>query len=120
MTDTELSLAYRRFSLSLAEPLETADGAISAREGILVRLVDDGADGDSAVGYGEATPLPGWTESLDDCERALERAQAAIRSGGPSEALEVVDQQVAARHAVSLALVGETGRPALVVERDSG
>lgn len=104
MTDTELSLAYRRFSLSLAEPLETADGAISAREGILVRLVDDGADGDSAVGYGEATPLPGWTESLDDCERALERAQAAIRSGGPSEALEVVDQQVAARHAVSLAL----------------
>ncbi|MGM0387190.1 MAG: mandelate racemase/muconate lactonizing enzyme family protein [Natrinema limicola] len=103
MTDADLSLAYRPFSLALAEPLETADGAISAREGFLVRLVDEDSD-DPAVGYGEATPLAGWTESLEDCERALERAQDAIRTGGPSEALEVVAQQVAARHAISLAL----------------
>ncbi|RZV08226.1 o-succinylbenzoate synthase [Natrinema hispanicum] len=103
MTDADLSLAYRPFSLALAEPLETADGAITSREGFLVRLVDEAGD-DSVVGYGEATPLPGWTESLADCEQALERAQNALRTGGPSEALEVVDQQVAARHAVSLAL----------------
>ena len=83
MTDADLSLAYRPFSLALAEPLETADGTISAREGFLVRLVDEASD-DSVVGYGEATPLAGWTESLADCEQALERAQNAIRTGGTS------------------------------------
>ncbi|MFA9415623.1 mandelate racemase/muconate lactonizing enzyme family protein [Natrinema sp. HArc-T2] len=103
MTDADLSLAYRPFSLALAEPLETADGTISSREGFLVRLVDEAGD-DPAVGYGEATPLTGWTESLANCERALERAQETLRTGGPSEALETVDRQVAARHALSLAL----------------
>ncbi|MFA9504655.1 mandelate racemase/muconate lactonizing enzyme family protein [Natrinema sp. H-ect1] len=106
----DLSLAYRPFSLDLVEPLETADGTIASRDGFLVRLVDeadDGSDGagdEPAVGYGEATPLPGWTESREDCERALERAQEALRTDGPSEALEAVDRQVAARHALSLAL----------------
>ncbi|ELY76139.1 mandelate racemase/muconate lactonizing enzyme family protein [Natrinema gari] len=106
----ELELEYRSFSLALAEPLETADGTIESRDGFLVRLVDGGAPGGngpgggSAVGYGEATPLSGWTESREDCERALERARDAIRTGGPSEALEAVDRQVAARHALALAL----------------
>ncbi len=109
----DLSLEYRSFSLDLAEPLETADGTIDSRDGFLVRLVDDGADGDgsaagsgdeSPVGYGEATPLQGWTESRADCEDALERARDALESGGPSDALEVVDRQVAARHALALAL----------------
>src|SRR6056297_2365288 len=103
MIPDDLSLEYRPFSLALAEPLETADGSISSRDGFLVRLVAEGRD-DPAVGYGEATPLPGWTESLADCEHALERAQDALRTGGASEALEAVDQQVAARHALSLAL----------------
>ncbi|WP_226482974.1 mandelate racemase/muconate lactonizing enzyme family protein [Natrinema amylolyticum] len=105
----DLSLEYRSFSLELAEPLETADGAIDSRDGFLVRLVDDAASGDGpgddpAVGYGEATPLSGWTESREDCEAALERARDAIRTNGPSEALEAVDRQVAARHALALAL----------------
>ncbi|PCR90128.1 mandelate racemase/muconate lactonizing enzyme family protein [Natrinema ejinorense] len=101
-----LALEYRPFSLSLAEPLETGDGTIESRDGFLVRVVADGGDpGDEpAVGYGEATPLPGWTESREDCERALERARDAIRTGGPSEALAAVDRQVAARHALALAL----------------
>jgi len=103
MIPDDLSLEYRPFSLALAEPLETADGSISSRDGFLVRLVAEGRD-DPAVGYGEATPLPGWTESLADCEHALERAQDALRTGGASKALEAVDQQVAARHALSLAL----------------
>ncbi|QLG47666.1 mandelate racemase/muconate lactonizing enzyme family protein [Natrinema halophilum] len=109
----DLSLEYRSFSLDLAEPLETADGTIDSRDGFLVRLVDDGSadggkpvdSGDSpAVGYGEATPLPGWTESSEDCEEALERARDAIQTAGPSEALETVDRQVAARHGLALAL----------------
>ncbi|SEQ25876.1 mandelate racemase/muconate lactonizing enzyme family protein [Natrinema salaciae] len=114
MSATEdLSLEYRSFSLELADPLETADGSIDSRDGFLVRLVDEGSEpasgatepgNEPGVGYGEATPLPGWTESREDCERALERAREAIRTDGPSEALEVVDRQVAARHALALAL----------------
>lgn len=111
----DLSLEYRSFSLDLVEPLETTDGTIDSRDGFLVRLVDESDDDDMAgvgdeptaepaVGYGEATPLQGWTESLDACERALERARDALRTGGPSEALKTVDRQVAARHALALAL----------------
>ncbi|ELY58431.1 mandelate racemase [Natronococcus amylolyticus DSM 10524] len=93
-------LEYRPFSLSLVEPLETASGTIDSRDGFLVRVTraDDGA-----VGYGEATPLPGWTESLADCEAALERAQAAFDSE-EDDVLEAVDEAVAARYGVSLAL----------------
>jgi len=57
------------FSLPLASPLGTATGDIERREGFLV-----GYDHRGVRGVGEATVLPGWTESLDDCERALERA----------------------------------------------
>ncbi|RQG98426.1 mandelate racemase/muconate lactonizing enzyme family protein [Natrarchaeobius oligotrophus] len=104
-----LAFEYRRFSLSLSSPMETATGTIDSRDGFLVRLVDRGDssgsdDAEAAVGYGEATPLTGWTESVADCEAALERAREAFRTGGPSEALEAVDRQVAARHAVSLAV----------------
>ncbi|EMA38716.1 mandelate racemase/muconate lactonizing enzyme family protein [Halobiforma nitratireducens] len=112
----DLALEIRSFSLSLAATLETAGGPIESRDGFLVRVYDraatDGGGGDSesgvpadaAVGYGEATPLAGWTESHDDCEAALERARTAIRNDGPAAALAEVEEQVAARHAVSLAL----------------
>lgn len=79
----------RPFALSLARPLSTSRGEITSREGILVGVADDDAGGDPldpgaggnspdaasaadpARGVGEATPLPGWTESLDACRRAL-------------------------------------------------
>ncbi|SDR42201.1 mandelate racemase/muconate lactonizing enzyme family protein [Natronobacterium texcoconense] len=102
----ELTLDIRPFSLPLESPLETAGGSIESREGFLVRVLERSADEptESTVGFGEATPLAGWTESYDDCEAALERARTAIRSDGPQGALAAVDEQVAARHAVSLAL----------------
>nr|WP_049928219.1 o-succinylbenzoate synthase [Halopiger goleimassiliensis] len=104
-TTDDLRLEYRPFSLSLAESLETAHGTIDSRDGFLVRIVDAGGDAaDEAVGYGEATPLPGWTESRADCEDALERARSALENGGPEAALDAVDRQVAARHGVTLAL----------------
>lgn len=104
----DLSLEFQPFSLDLADPLETADGTIEARDGFLIRLIDQGNEtpdsaDDFPVGYGEATPLPGWTESIEDCKQALERARDAIREG-PSEALEAVDRQVAARHGLALAI----------------
>ncbi|WP_436343579.1 mandelate racemase/muconate lactonizing enzyme family protein [Natronorubrum sp. FCH18a] len=100
----DLELEYRSFSLALSSPLETADGTIDSRDGFLVRIVDTTLDGgDPPIGYGEATPLPGWTESHADCEAALERASNAIETD-PDAALEAVEDQVAARHAITLAL----------------
>ncbi len=34
------------------------------------------------TGVGEATPLPGWTESLDDCQRGLDDAATVAAGGG--------------------------------------
>ena len=106
--DRDLELEYRPFSLDLADPLETADGTIDSRNGFLVRITDRGAD-DDPVGYGEATPLQGWTESHADCEAALARAAEEIEAGSAA-AIEAVDEQVAARHAVGLALTDLTAR----------
>jgi o-succinylbenzoate synthase len=83
-----------RFSLPLAEPLETARGRIERREGFLLRV-----DG----GLGEATPLPGWTESLADCRGALGRA---------AEGAVLGDETPAARHGVALARADARAREA--------
>ena len=103
--EVPLDLAFRRFSLPLRRPLETAHGTIEGRDGFLVRVRHDVDDrSESVVGYGEATPLPGWTESLEECERGLERAMREIRTGGSDAALAAVDRTAAARHGVILAL----------------
>ncbi|RDI70508.1 mandelate racemase/muconate lactonizing enzyme family protein [Halopelagius longus] len=81
-------MGIERFSVELARPLDTAAGTIDSRTGFLVRT-----DG----GLGEATPLPGWTESLDECRAALER-------GTPD------DSTPAARHGVSLARTDAAAR----------
>lgn len=84
------------FSLPLREPLATARGDITDRSGFLV-TVDD-----PVPGIGEATPLPGWTESLDECESALREADPADLDSLPS----------AARHGVALALLDADARAA--------
>ena len=92
-----------RFSLPLSRPLETAAGTIEDREGVLVRVTLDGVEG-----VGEATPLPGWTESLEDCEAALtalEDPEAALEDGALEDA-------PAARHGVSLAVLDARAREA--------
>jgi|AntRauTorcE11898_2_1112593.scaffolds.fasta_scaffold00815_2 o-succinylbenzoate synthase len=61
------------FTLDLERPLSTADGAIEERRGFLVG-VEQSLNGEAVCGVGEATPLPGWTESLEDCEAALRGA----------------------------------------------
>ena len=98
------------FSLPLARPLGTARGEMTEREGVVVGIAP-GTDAVPARGVGEATPLPGWTESIAACERALdaaaERADATDRAGAdaappdPDDAL--FSDAPAARHAVSLA-----------------
>ena len=91
-------LRIRRFELELDRPFETADGTITSRRGFLVR-----AERDGVIGVGEATPLPGWTESFGDCKRALEAAVDAAPEGS-NAALEAADETAAARHGVSLAI----------------
>jgi o-succinylbenzoate synthase len=92
-----------RFSLPLDRPLSTADGAIEHRRGVLVEVTLEGTQG-----LGEATPLPGWTESLSACEAALERIAdpaAAIADG-------TLESTPAARHGVSLAVADARARAA--------
>lgn len=97
-------MKIERFSLELSRPLQTAHGTIDAREGFLVRI-----DCDGIAGVGEATPLPGWTESLETCEKALECAQKA---DDWERALDVLDGTPAARHGLALALCDARSRAA--------
>jgi o-succinylbenzoate synthase len=92
MTDARV----REFSLALESPLATAGGSIDARDGFLLRV----EDGDEA-GVGEATPLPGWTESVAACRESLDAAADALSADGVDAA--VADLGPAARHGVSLA-----------------
>jgi len=83
------------FRLPLTTPLETATGSIEERRGFLLEV--DGA-------VGEATPLRGWTESLEACRVALDTAAAHLRNGESwREALDCCAEMPAARHAVDLA-----------------
>ena len=100
-----MSLAVEPFELELRRPLSTAAGEIRERRGLLVRVEAAGV-----VGVGEATPLPGWTESLETCREALERA-AAVAPAWES-ALARVDDAPAARHGLSLALADARARAA--------
>lgn len=97
----------KSFSLPLDPPLSTADGAITHREGYLVRYEHRGE-----TGLGEATPLSGWTETLADCEQALERALAAGADGRHDAALLELDadEVPAARHGFSTALLDADAR----------
>jgi L-alanine-DL-glutamate epimerase-like enolase superfamily enzyme len=108
------------FSLSLASPLGTARGTIERREGILLRI---------GRGVGEATPLPGWTESLPACRRALDAVDDALGgdgvavdvagdgppdplAGAPAAVSDPLVDAPAARHAVELATLDARGRDA--------
>jgi o-succinylbenzoate synthase len=92
------------FSLPLSSPLSTASGTIDRREGFLVRQVRHGV-----TGIGEATPLPGWTESRSACRDALERAQDATaeRQGTGFRAVEGTP---AARHGFATARLDAQAR----------
>jgi o-succinylbenzoate synthase len=110
----------REFSLRLVRPLGTAVGTIRRREGDLLSL-----DAGDAFGVGEATPLPGWTESLADCRAALdavaEAGDASLRTAveadprdplaaSPATLTDALDDAPAARHAVESAVLDARGR----------
>ncbi len=100
MIDTE------PFQVRLTAPIETAGGSIREREGFLVTVEYDGE-----YGVGEATPLPGWTESLRECREALARAKAVAAELDWGIALATLEAP-AARHGLSLAFAEARARAA--------
>ena len=103
----------RSFSLDLATPLGTANGPIDRREGFLVG-VDAEDEGVPAPGLGEATPLPGWTESLSACESVLRDAQTTTNATELAGVIADIDptSTPAARHGLALAMADSTARAA--------
>ncbi len=64
----------RDYRLGLVSPLVTAHGVVDHREGLLISISDG-----THVGWGEATPLPGWSrESLADCRTTLESTTSRL------------------------------------------
>ena len=92
-------ILIRPFAIDLVEPLKTAAGAIDTREGFVVRI-----ESENEVGFGEATPLAGWTESLSRCRDALKRVTTGLGTDDIDAALADLDGTPAARHGLSLAL----------------
>ena len=101
-----MAIDIEPFSLPLSRPLRTATGEIETRSGFVIRTEIDGVPG-----VGEATPLPGWTETLKQCERALSFVEDPL-SALESDQLAAVP---AARHGLSLAVLDararDEGRP---------
>ena len=75
---TGLRADLHPFRLALKAPLVTGGVSIRFRAGFLVSLTADGL-----TGWGEASPLPGWSHnSLLDTEAALRRTLEGIDAGG--------------------------------------
>jgi o-succinylbenzoate synthase len=96
--------------LEFLRPLKTARATYTAREGFLVRLVDEAG----RLGQGEAMPLPEFgTESLDTCERVLRSHVQALGGQAIPDSLDALHEVLspqgqgapAAQHAVELALL---------------
>ena len=98
----------RPFALDLARPLGTAHGEIRRREGFVV-TVERGRSDAAAVGVGESTPLPGWTESYEECAAALDGLSDLDRDEATLDALDAAATP-AARHGVSLAAADAEAR----------
>ena len=100
------------FRLSLRAPLTTGGVSVRFRAGFLVALSADGI-----TGWGEASPLPGWSRpSLLETEAALQRVSDGLRGGGEP----VLGTLLAAMHDTPHARAGVAGAWADVQARRTG
>ena len=100
------------FRLALKTPLVTGGISIRARAGFLVALHADGISG-----WGEASPLPGWSRtSLLDTEAALRSAVDALERSGEA----VLDTLLAEMHDTPHARAGVAGAWADLQARRAG
>jgi len=123
-----LKFQYRRYRLPLRVPVRTAHGVWTTREGVVVRLENEGG----AAGLGEAAPIPEFgTETVDEVEAACrimgewvdddrfadflaagaEVSAAGSRPPGPPACL---------RNALSSARAALTGAPPTWARRSAG
>ena len=78
-------LTWRRYRLPFLRPVRTAHGPWLAREGLLVRLEDDGG----RAGFGEVAPIPWFgTETLAEAEAAL----AGFGDAAGATAIDGIDE----------------------------
>jgi o-succinylbenzoate synthase len=93
-----LSIRIEAIRLPLVSVLATGHGAIRHRKSLLLAL-DDGEH----VGWGEASPLPGWsTGSLVETERALRASLEGVRGDDDiADAIASLHEHQHARAAVS-------------------
>lgn len=92
---TGLRVELVRFRLRLRAPLVTGRGAVTHRAGVLVKL----SDGDHS-GWGEASPLPGWSlTGLEAAEADLARAGRQVEAGGEPVLAAAVEALAESPHA---------------------
>ena len=109
---TGLGAELYPFRLALRDPLVTGGVSIRFRAGLLVSLAADGV-----TGWGEASPLPGWSRnSLLETEDALRRTLDGIDAGGEAALDALVGDLGDAPHARS----GVTGAWADLQARRAG
>ena len=74
-----LTCGLHPFCLPLRSPIRTATTVVSHREGLLVSLTDNAS---GHTGWGEASPLPGWSRTgIAQTSEALVDAQRQINTG---------------------------------------
>ena len=113
MTFIVQSIQYRPYQLAFREPLRTASGIFSHRQGFVIEISDRQSDCEiQHIGLGEAAPLDGFgMESLIDTERTLREAQrslvnAKIQNLSDIEnLLKYYDHKPAAKHGIELGLL---------------
>ena len=83
------------FRLALRAPLVTGGVSVRHRAGFLVALSADGI-----TGWGEASPLPGWSRTtLLETEAALRRTLDAVKAGGEAALDGLLDDLAGTPHA---------------------
>ena len=113
MTFIVQSIQYRPYQLAFREPLRTASGIFSHRQGFVIEISDRQSNYEvQHFGLGEAAPLDGFgMESLIETERTLREAQrslinAEIQNLSDIEnLLKYYDRTPAAKHGIELGLL---------------
>lgn len=86
MTLAEASIF--EFALPLVRPLVIGEQRLTARSGLLIRLANDSGQ----VGFGEISPLPGWsTESLTDARQEALAMTTRLQNSTIPEGIERLD-----------------------------
>ncbi len=92
---TAMQAELHPFRLALRAPLVTGGVPVRFRAGFLVALNADGL-----VGWGEASPLPGWSQtSLLETEAALRRTMDGLEAGGEAALEDLLDGLADTPHA---------------------